>query len=733
MSKPNDKKTMIKLCPETPLLSLPNENNSFNPALLNMSKIKVVKKELQHRYRRHRILAFLQGLYSCHWKRYQWREIEIGACCCLRGEQIFFTFLLLTFCISFVFLYMWLEAKNDYGGFDAFVFQFTKQWFYWSFFLVIIASIMFTYVLLLMMIGLCLLTEGQQPHLHWSNKIGILLVLSICIFGMVAVTLFYEEKWKAAELSLQMTAPYLHIFGICLMVAFSWPMGLYFAKLNGAALVEKKQRQSGNVKDSRKIKRIRAIQFISLISFLVVLLIIYTIPLGISSPCIRENKTLARKPTFIGHRGAPMLAPENTQMSFEKAIEHGATGLETDVTLSYDGVPFLMHDYTLRRTTNIHEIMPTSSHLPSSMFTWQTLETLNSGQWFFKAQPFKFMEPLTKEDELKAKNQSVMKLSNFLRLANRENKLVIFDLYRPPKKHPYRDKWIIRVLEVILNEVGMKSHLVLWLPGQFRADVQMMAPDFKQVLGTKLPLSELLRMKINGLNLAYKDIDSKDIKEFEKYGIFTNIYVINEPWLYSLAWCAGVHSVTTNTIHILKKIKRPFFFMTPKEYMLKWLLLDFISAIVIVLVFFYHWWREKGWYELLVKKKSPVFPMSGVTDVEENTEEIQNQDENNENQEEIPVSPSPSDEKNPGDFWESLLEMKSKNLKMTRSLSTESVIGSNDEDMPGNTFPTSINKDQVKGSAEEEVLGISHCIGEDKGDIIENEDDQKTNAINKIF
>ncbi|XP_036599819.1 glycerophosphodiester phosphodiesterase domain-containing protein 4, partial [Trichosurus vulpecula] len=708
-----DTDSLTLVLPETRMLSLPVQGRFFDPNILNVSRLKRLKRRITQHYERRHFITLLQGLYSCRWRRYQWFELESRTTCCLRGDQIFFPFMVAALCMSSIFLYMWLEAKNDYASFDEYIYQFTNYWFFWSFFLVVAASVMFTYIILLMILGMCLLAEGQQLYLHWCNKIGTLLVLSICIFGFLIVNLLCEEKWKAAEVSLQITAPYIHIFGICMMVVFSWPIALYFAKLNTTALMEVEHRgQKEAYEKSRKIMKIRAIQFIIIIFFLAVLLIMYVIPLGIRSPCLRQNKTLGPKPTFFGHRGAPMLAPENTQMAFEKAIEHGAAGLETDVTLSYDGVPFLMHDPTLRRTTNIHEILPDFSDMPASMFTWKTLETLNSGQWFFKAKPYKYMAPLTKKDEEMAKNQSIMKLSNFLRLANKENKLVIFDLYRPPRKHPYRHRWIMKVLEVMINEVGIKSHLVLWLPGQYRSDVRMIAPHYTQVLGAKLPLVDLLRMGIKGLNLGYKDMNSKDIKEYEKYGIFTNIYVINEPWLYSLAWCAGVHSVTTNAIQILRNVKRPYFLMTPDEYMRRWILLDFISALVIMVVFFFHWWRQKGWCESSVKNSRPEFPMSGVTGIKENIEEVQQQNKNNENQKEIPVSPSSSD-KSTADYWDSLLEMKLENMKMTRSLSTESVMGSNDEDMQGNMFPTSISKDTGKGSDEEEVLGMSHFIGEE--------------------
>ncbi len=55
---------------------------------------------------------------------------------------------------------------------------------------------------------------------------------------------------------------------------------------------------------------------------------------------------------IIGHRGAPTLAPENTIESFRIALDQGADALEMDVQLSADGVPVVIHDADLRRTTN---------------------------------------------------------------------------------------------------------------------------------------------------------------------------------------------------------------------------------------------------------------------------------------------------------------------------------------------------------------------------------------------
>ena len=56
----------------------------------------------------------------------------------------------------------------------------------------------------------------------------------------------------------------------------------------------------------------------------------------------------AREPILFAHRGASGYRPENTLPAFTLALEQGATGIESDVWLSADGVPVLAHDQTIR-------------------------------------------------------------------------------------------------------------------------------------------------------------------------------------------------------------------------------------------------------------------------------------------------------------------------------------------------------------------------------------------------
>jgi glycerophosphoryl diester phosphodiesterase len=53
-------------------------------------------------------------------------------------------------------------------------------------------------------------------------------------------------------------------------------------------------------------------------------------------------------PIAFAHRGARAHAPENTLDAFALALRLGATGLESDVWLTADGVPVLDHDGVLR-------------------------------------------------------------------------------------------------------------------------------------------------------------------------------------------------------------------------------------------------------------------------------------------------------------------------------------------------------------------------------------------------
>lgn len=78
-------------------------------------------------------------------------------------------------------------------------------------------------------------------------------------------------------------------------------------------------------------------------------------------------------PRWIAHRGAGTLAPENTLAAFRLGASYGYRCFECDVKLSADGVPFLMHDATLERTT--------SGSGTGGELAWSALSQLDAGAW----------------------------------------------------------------------------------------------------------------------------------------------------------------------------------------------------------------------------------------------------------------------------------------------------------------------------------------------------------------
>lgn len=82
-------------------------------------------------------------------------------------------------------------------------------------------------------------------------------------------------------------------------------------------------------------------------------------------------------PLWIAHRGAGKLAPENTLAAFRAGAAFGYRAFECDVKLSLDGVPFLLHDDTLNRTTPSRGLAGARS--------WNTLSRLDAGGWHSRA------------------------------------------------------------------------------------------------------------------------------------------------------------------------------------------------------------------------------------------------------------------------------------------------------------------------------------------------------------
>ncbi|KAF6333118.1 glycerophosphodiester phosphodiesterase domain containing 5 [Rhinolophus ferrumequinum] len=387
------------------------------------------------------------------------------------------------------------------------------------------------------------------------------------------LTGIYGCRWKRYQRShddtTPGTAPFLHVGALAAITALSWIVAGQFARA---------ERSSSQV----------AI----LCAFFAVVFALYLAPLTISSPCIMEKKDLGPKPALIGHRGAPMLAPEHTLMSFRKALEQKLYGLQADVTISLDGVPFLMHDATLRRTTNVEDEFPELARRPASMLNWTVLQRLNAGQWFLKTDPFWTASSLSPSDHREVQNQSICSLVELLELA-KGNATLLLSLRDPPREHPFHGSFLNVTLEALLRS-GFPQHQVMWLPSRQRPFVRKVAPGFQQTSGSKEAVTSLQKGHIQWLNLRYTQVSRQELRDYASWNLSVNLYTVNAPWLFSLMWCAGVPSVTSDNSHALSQVPNPLWIMPPDEYCLMWVTADLISFTFIVGIFVLQKWRLGG-------------------------------------------------------------------------------------------------------------------------------------------
>jgi glycerophosphoryl diester phosphodiesterase len=77
---------------------------------------------------------------------------------------------------------------------------------------------------------------------------------------------------------------------------------------------------------------------------------------------------------LIAHRGASVIAPENTIAALTKAVDFGATWVEADVRLTLDNEAVIFHDTKLDRCTNGRGLV---NKTPYSI-----MSTLDAGSWF---------------------------------------------------------------------------------------------------------------------------------------------------------------------------------------------------------------------------------------------------------------------------------------------------------------------------------------------------------------
>ncbi|XP_031166796.1 glycerophosphodiester phosphodiesterase domain-containing protein 5 isoform X1 [Sander lucioperca] len=529
----------------------------------------MVKHQPLQVYEKQVFVSFVTGIYGCRWKRYQ-RSQEDSS----RWECTWFIILCSSFFLLLFWAYFWLVAQNDFNEFNWSVYNRSGEWRDETIPILASTTVGFSYITFLMILALFHISLGQQMNLYWVHKIGVLATLITTISGVVTVDDIWGDEWDILLVSLQSTAPFLHIGALATVTAISWLVAGY---------VVRRERSNFHV--------------MVLLIYIVILLALYLAPLTFTCPCIMDRHSLRPRPDIIGRRGAPMLAPENTMVSFNRALQHGASSLEADVTISVDGVPFLMRDRTLRRTTDVSKVFPARQHDDASFFNWTEIRSLNAGQWFLESDPYWTVETLTARDRSRIGNQTVCSLVEMLRLAARANSSALLDIRKPPPEHPRYRSWFMDTLWAV-QKAGISQkrvRTVTWTPDTDRGRVR----GLQQTANEKLSVEEIRQRGITSLTLHYSKASHKDIQEYLANNVSVTVYPVNDPWLLSVLWCSGVPSVSSDAPQVLQKVPYPIWLMSQNAYNFIWITSDLVSLAVVIGIFCfqnYHVirWRMSG-------------------------------------------------------------------------------------------------------------------------------------------
>jgi glycerophosphoryl diester phosphodiesterase len=203
--------------------------------------------------------------------------------------------------------------------------------------------------------------------------------------------------------------------------------------------------------------------------------------------------------------------------AFLKAEQSGADGLELDIHLSHDGIPVVIHDETLDRTTNACG--------PVSGLTWEQLQRLDAGSWFSPCHAA----------------ESVPSLSEVLRVFERRLRINI------------------EIKQAVAGEAVLKT-----LAEFPRADVVISSFDqellcFMRHLDNELPLAVLfdrgnwrqaVRLAVNIRAIALHPnvalVHRPMIAACRACNLAVHTWTVDDAGLYRSLWRAGINGVFTN-------------------------------------------------------------------------------------------------------------------------------------------------------------------------------------------
>ncbi len=228
---------------------------------------------------------------------------------------------------------------------------------------------------------------------------------------------------------------------------------------------------------------------------------------------------------ITGHRGAALLAPENTLVGIERAAQSGAQWVEIDTQLTADDIPVIIHDQSVNRCTN--------GEGKVSELDLKTLKTLDAGSWF----------------------HNDFAGTRIPTLVEALNKCVELNLSLNLEIKLYGDDQAERLVKAVAETITTHQYpLDRLLISSFSADVLSLCRRYlpKVRLGYICEQwhDDILE-KLNPLDLFSVHIDHKALtpniaKSILKQGFILKIWTLNDPEKVQYFYDLGVNNIITD-------------------------------------------------------------------------------------------------------------------------------------------------------------------------------------------
>lgn len=507
-------------------------------------------------YRHNYCLVTMTGVLGCRWHRYQQSTRDNR-----KRDFLNFIVVLLAFLYILIFFIFWLIARNEVYFITVDMFQRVGKYIPWYELGLGFSSATFACLSVILVLCILHVIHGHQLYIHLFHVSFCILTLMACIVVSILIDLQWPHMWSLMYISLKVFGPFLQVTAVILMTGLSWLLIRQWFRLM-----------------SKTAKSIWLTLFVLGMTFL------YLSPLAVDTPVFRPDTP--PKPQVIAIGGASDVSPENTMFAFQKAFDLGTRKIYSTIQISYDGVPFLMFDHSLLRTTNVDSIFPNvTSHDPARQ-NMTDLQMLSSGSWFFEHDPWGTSTDLSRADRDELKTEKIPTLSSFVHWAAKTSEPVqlYFTVRNLPSWHPHRERRFQRILEVLTNETALKQSDVFVPPEIFKLD---------QSFGLLAPPSSSLWDEENVPNRTTNAVvfmsvrtDMEDIiNGFRSQNVSTLVMGVKSSWFLSYVWCSDASLVATHYISQIKEVDKPIIHMNEDGYLAMWVSADVISITAILVMF----------------------------------------------------------------------------------------------------------------------------------------------------